>query len=291
MSVLISKKRFAEEDIGVAVFESEGSFYYLRDQSRKQNSSNDTRRLNSELFGNIMYIFYKNWGEEHAGMHSLIFGDNLSAHKDIPTIKKMLKYSVFLWYLPENTSHFLQPLDSYPFATFKKLVSAIYEEIELAGALIGNFSPHALLRARHAAEHTAMAGNAIQKAFRACGIYPFSKTITGELIKENTGIIPRKTIEAKVRYAVTSVIQERKKSLGDRGKRNKKAEASVKKNNVYDPRNIAILGEKRAREKEEKEKEKKKKADERGEKRIKKAEEAEKKKSERKEKTCRGGEL
>ena len=130
----------------------------------------------------------------------------------------MLKYSVFLRYLPENTSHFLQPLDSYPFATFKRRVSAIYEDIELDGALIENCSSHTPLSACHAEEHAALDGNTIRKAFSACGIYPLGKTIIGKLMNGNTGITHGKTVEAKVNFAVTSVIQERKKSLGDHEK-------------------------------------------------------------------------
>ena len=48
---------------------------------------------------------------------------------------------------------------------------------------------------------------------------------------------------------------KRERSLQAITKKIKKVEAWVKKNKIYDPSDIAILGEKRAREKEEGEKE------------------------------------
>ena len=89
----------------------------------------------------ISSIFLQKLGEEHPEVHFLIFGDSLSANKDIPTSKKMLRYSVPLCCLPEKTSHFLQPLDLYHVAPFNKRLSAIYENIELHCTLIGDCDP------------------------------------------------------------------------------------------------------------------------------------------------------
>ena len=115
---------------------------------------------------------------------------------------------------------FLQPLGSYPLAIFKKRLSAIYQEIELGGAIAGKCSSLALLRACYAAERAPMAGNAIRKVFAACGIYPFSNAIIKELIKEKAGIMPRKAVEAKAKSAVSSAMQKRKEGLSNYGKKN-----------------------------------------------------------------------
>ena len=59
MSVRILKEGFKDGDIAAAEFETEGSFYYLRGQIRRRYAWNETGRLNSELFANIIDIFMK----------------------------------------------------------------------------------------------------------------------------------------------------------------------------------------------------------------------------------------
>ena len=120
------------------------------------------------------------------------------------------------------------------------------EEIELDGAIAGECSLLALLRAFYAAERAAMAGNAIRKAFTACGAHPFSKTIIKEFIKENAGRMLGKATEGKVKSTALSVAQKRKAALSSYEKKNKKRKAKARKSRVCDPKDIAIEGEKGA---------------------------------------------
>ena len=167
-------------------------------------------------------------------------------------------------------------------------MSAICEEIELEGALTGECSPLALLRACYVADRASMAGNAIRKAFAACGTCPFSKTIMRDLIKENAGIMPGKAVEAKVKSAVSSVMRKRNAALNNYGKKNKKRKTKVRKNRAHNPKDIATEAERRAQEIEQELEEKEKRAEAREEKRAQKAEEAEKKKKEKERRTCKG---
>ena len=120
MSVYILKENFKDDDLTIADFDVSGSLYNQRGYIRRYYAWNETGKLNADLFYNIMEIFYKNWREEYSGLHSLVFGDNLSAHKGTTTIKKMLDHNIFLWFLPEN--HKKIPLTFYNRWTHTHLV-------------------------------------------------------------------------------------------------------------------------------------------------------------------------
>ena len=55
----------------------------------------------------------------HLHPHVHVFGDQLQCHQDADLILEWLQNNIFLWQLPNNTSHFTQPLDDIAFV--KKL--------------------------------------------------------------------------------------------------------------------------------------------------------------------------
>ena len=59
-----------------------------------------------------------------------MFSGQLAAHFNLPIVEKSYKEGVYLWALPVNTSHFLQPLNILPFARFK---ARLYTEVDRAG--------------------------------------------------------------------------------------------------------------------------------------------------------------
>ena len=88
MPVFILKENFKDADFVEPSFEINENVYNLRGYIRRYYAWNESGRLTSELFENIMDIFRNNWKTEHPGLNPLLFGDNLSAHKDIQVIKK-----------------------------------------------------------------------------------------------------------------------------------------------------------------------------------------------------------
>ena len=102
-------------------------------------------------------------------------------------------------FLPESASHFLQPLDSYPFGGLKRQLASICEQTELGISLTGDRPINSLLRAAHAAEERSMAERAIEGGFRACGICPCDRDIAKKLLNENLGIAEKLTAPDRVR--------------------------------------------------------------------------------------------
>ena len=164
----------------------------------------------------------------------------------------------------------------------------LHEGIELDVALLQERPFHALLRACHEAEESSMSEKAIKKGFRGCGIYPFSKNIIKQLVKENAGVSSEKGIEYKKKNAVSAAIKERKRAHEDREKNISKGEAKVEKNHVYGPLELRNLDRKRRREEEAMEVEKSQKMNERKFKKPENAIETKSRKKERETKICRG---
>jgi len=70
---------------------------------------------NTELHKKIMVKFMEWWKLLYPGYHCYVFGDQLSCHYNHDVVI-CLEDLVFVWSLPANTSHLLQPLDDLLFA-------------------------------------------------------------------------------------------------------------------------------------------------------------------------------
>ena len=79
----------------------------------------------------------------------------------------MINKKTFLFFLSESTSHFLQPLDSYPFAGLKRGINLIYEGLELDVALTGESPFKSLLKATYVAEKMQCLKERSKRASRA----------------------------------------------------------------------------------------------------------------------------
>ena len=82
----------------------------------------------------------------------------------IEMIEKMLDEKIFLLFLPESASRFLQPLDSAPFGAFKRRMREAHEGIEPGVAFPRDRLFKALPRACHEADQPSMTERSIKKA-------------------------------------------------------------------------------------------------------------------------------
>jgi len=47
--------------------------------------------------------------EKNPGLDCLVIGDKLKSHTIPKVVENALSHNVHMWFLPSNTSHFLQP--------------------------------------------------------------------------------------------------------------------------------------------------------------------------------------
>lgn len=82
--------------------------------------SSPTGCMNKEKFAEIMKDFVR--FRTHNGLggrNCVVFCDNLSAHCGPEIVEELLGEGVFLIFLPENTTHAIQPLDGAPFRNLR----------------------------------------------------------------------------------------------------------------------------------------------------------------------------
>lgn len=79
----------------------------------------ETGYLNGALFAKIMDLFGDLWRTLYEGINCLLIGDNLEIHRQDGVIKTAKQKGVHMFFLPPNTTHFLQPLDDLVFAVYK----------------------------------------------------------------------------------------------------------------------------------------------------------------------------
>lgn len=161
--------------------------YTLRGNIRRFYMYSETGCLNTSLFRDIMEKFCTIWLSEYEGLHCYVLGDQLAAHRDLEIVKMCFEKQVFLWSLPANTSHFLQPLDNACFAELKKGFRSKLERINLLGILMKVDVKKEIFTTMYEAEERAFQPNIIRASFRNVGLFPFDEERMRELTNENSG--------------------------------------------------------------------------------------------------------
>eukprot|EP00170_Pyropia_yezoensis_P002807 contig_11823_g2813 len=132
--------------------------------------------------------FCTEWSIRNPGREALLLGDQLGAHTQAQVIEKCMARAVFLFFLTPNSSHFNQPLDAYPFASFKGRTTRTNEHGIMDCALTSTNARDSLLLAAYLAEVMAFTSNAIVGFFRLCGLWPFSPATMLQRAKDNLGM-------------------------------------------------------------------------------------------------------
>lgn len=76
-------------------------------------------------------------------LSATLFLDNLRFHRSPSGCKVAHNSDVLLQFIPPNTSHFLQPLDSVVFAAFKYKLYQLAEQLSSSLATLGQSLPNA----------------------------------------------------------------------------------------------------------------------------------------------------
>ena len=194
---------------------------------------------NGDLHKNIMQTFFNFWKKMHPNDHCYVFGDQLSFHSNIDVLTEGLKDNIFVWSLPKNTSHFLQPLDNICFANFKKEIRTIGKEYDFPGMLKDKEGIQELYSTAYEASKTAFTPRVIKRSFRNTGIFPFdpekimanARQNLGEF-KKATEITKKKATEMMVNV-VTEVLSPKKPTFAT-----PPARLTIRMGSVHDPHAI-----------------------------------------------------
>lgn len=99
--------------------------------------------VNKVLWSNIMMDFAKEWRNQHPGLHCIVYVDNCSVHRsdkdleslDANLVLKLAQLGIWLFFLPPNTTAWLQPLDNVAFGWLKKKLGQQHAQNCFAAAL------------------------------------------------------------------------------------------------------------------------------------------------------------
>ena len=238
--------------------------YELRSDVPRYYAFTESGYSNKHVHKSAIETFCKIWQLRHPGMHCYLLGDQLDCHKKTNIIKAALEKDVFMWLLPANTSHFLQPLDHAVFGLFKKKIGTAHVGVRLRGDETSSDALKGLYGVAYDAERSALMPRVIKKAFKATGIYPLDEARIMKLARDNAGELERAVdteLELKcasiMRRALEARVQAAKPATPVRAKK-----ALLRGNAVFSPDGlIAADAAARAEAAEAKAKTKKKRQD------------------------------
>ncbi len=213
-----------------------------------------TGYMNSEAFAVCLEKFLEVWTAQHPGQTAWLIGDNLGVHRQIDLIKRALELNVEFWFLPANSSHFLQPLDAAPFAKLKKyFVKETYSAMFKA-KLLGSPEMQTLATLAFEAELYALTPNAIKSGFSDSGIFPWKPDLIEELVEANVCGAGQCVDDDKAVLveAAAEVITAFRNDAADRANKTRKVAMRIQRDRLFNPADIVEQAELLAKEKEAK---------------------------------------
>ena len=147
--------------------------------------------MNREIFSRAMLLFVQWWTTLYPGLNCLLLCDNLEAHRDAEGLRHATSHGAHVFFLPPNTSHFLQPLDDKVFAIYKTCLRKFGNKLNMKfGKMRQKLAGHAssvITAATPMAEHIAFSDKHIQEAFKNTGIYPWNPELILTQARKNVG--------------------------------------------------------------------------------------------------------
>src|SRR5947208_1022380 len=102
------------------------------------------------------------------------FPNQLSLHCDVTSIAKAFKDQVYIWLLPMNYSHWLQPLDSMPFAAYKYNFGLEYIWATFESSFFDTKEDNQIFSCAYREETIIFSPDIIKAGFCCTGMFPFN---------------------------------------------------------------------------------------------------------------------
>ena len=214
-----------------------------------------TGYLNSEIYENIIDFFCEKWNLS-SNKRCLLICDQLSFHKNIDILKKSLMKGVLTIFLPTSTTHFLQPLDSLPFALLKKKFRKSSNKILKKKLFLDKKTiRNDLFKACLLSEDKSFSKKIIKEAFLKTGIFPFSRERILNNAENNIVHCSDQEIEVISKKISDSLL----KALDLRKEIVSLPKIEIRKSQIFLSDELIRLSEERKRKMDEKKKKKKSK--------------------------------
>ena len=135
--------------------------------------------LNKGLFRELLLRFEKVWHLQNPGLDCIVFLDNCSPHRsdevrpediDASLALTLARRGVWLYFLPPNTTAWLQPLDDVAFGLFKLQLGRKHDELAFESAALRNQDGTLNLQHVIEAESHAFTSRAIKKSWINTGL-------------------------------------------------------------------------------------------------------------------------
>ena len=210
---------------------------------------NETGFMTSDIFRLIMKKVAEIWDEQHPGVKLFLLGDGCSAHTCNPdlVIDMHMKGKNIL-FLPPNTTHFTQPLDSFPFGSFKLKVYALLEEKQMISFLNGKKPAKSTVPEGQEAAKETLSVEKITAAFKETGIWPWNPEILKKNVKRDISDLDISEVQKMAVQACVDVINESKDKLEQKQKRKISVKTNVTMNYIMDVDDVKKLKEKKEEE-------------------------------------------
>lgn len=194
----------------------------------------DTSFVDSALFDTILNDFATMWKNQNPGLDCMVIGDNLGVHEDLDLRARMVKEGLYMVFLPPNTTHWSQPLDTILFALFKVAARKIITNRNFNNMLADFKLYLSFVEVALTAAKEAFTPQAIRAAYREAGVFPLDAdkilAKVGTLWNERKKT-PRDPLQDKVTKAVENLV-----TAANRSNTQSRRKQMVVKANVYNRR-------------------------------------------------------
>eukprot|EP00170_Pyropia_yezoensis_P004028 contig_16598_g4039 len=150
LSVYVMKAKIEEGQAADINFELHSAPRKSRREWPRFSCLMETSFLDGDTLAQVVDLVATEWAVRNLSTNLLLFGDRFSAHVRPDTLLKARQ--MYLFFLPPNNSHFLQPIDASPFSTFHDLVRRSNEQLVIEGKLVSIDTRDALLVSAFTAE-------------------------------------------------------------------------------------------------------------------------------------------
>eukprot|EP00168_Porphyra_purpurea_P007526 TRINITY_DN19476_c0_g1_i1.p1 TRINITY_DN19476_c0_g1~~TRINITY_DN19476_c0_g1_i1.p1 ORF type:complete len:226 (+),score=40.99 TRINITY_DN19476_c0_g1_i1:89-766(+) len=155
MSVYVMKAKFVEGEDADVRFRLHAARWTSRRWWPRFYCWTDTGFLDGDTVSNGVDLVASKWAVRNPATNLLLFGDRLGARMRPATLGEALERKVYLFFLPPNAAHFIQPLDVSPFGSLHVVMRGSNEQLTIDGMMTNTGTRDSLLAATFVAERNA----------------------------------------------------------------------------------------------------------------------------------------
>jgi DDE superfamily endonuclease len=136
-----------------------------------------TGYMNKKVWHSILLQFQKQWKTLYPDLHCILYMDNCSSHRsdvdiDVDSILalNLAHKGIHSFFLPPNTTAWLQPLDDVCFGNFKTMLGREHADLCFEAAVASDFDYRLTLDDAIRIESLSFSGPTIRKSWYATGM-------------------------------------------------------------------------------------------------------------------------